>query len=244
MAASGNVRYSQIRSGDRQGNGSKVQMFGSGSPTSGNAAVFDANGNIVDFGSPPGSQGTSLFGISLTPPELTNFSTWVNQGSASISEVDGGLILIGGSDASFNIHARVRTVSIPYTFTMGFIGQLSNATNDQFGIVIRQSSDGKMITWGPHEDDIVRWVSFRMTNATTYGGTTDVNYLLACHQPMIWLRAANNSTTRTLEISTNMGQNWRVIGSQAAGTHLTEDQVGFFVNGADVQCFAVHWSIA
>lgn len=45
MAASGNVRYSQIRSGDRSGNGTKIATV-TGTLTTGKQLEFDASGNI------------------------------------------------------------------------------------------------------------------------------------------------------------------------------------------------------
>lgn len=49
----GNIDYDQVRSAARQGAGSMFQMFGGGSTTTGHAAVFDVNGNVVDGGSAP-----------------------------------------------------------------------------------------------------------------------------------------------------------------------------------------------
>lgn len=48
-AATGNIRYSQIRSGDRQGNGVKVQMAGTISGT-GSPICTDAGGNTTTTG--------------------------------------------------------------------------------------------------------------------------------------------------------------------------------------------------
>lgn len=55
----GSLNVSQIASGDKQGNGSKVQMFGTGTPATNDCAKFDANGNIVSAGAACGSGGSS-----------------------------------------------------------------------------------------------------------------------------------------------------------------------------------------
>lgn len=57
------TRYDHILGDHRQGDGAQVQMYGGdqgsppGAPTAGNAAVFDAGGNVIDGGVAPG--GTS-----------------------------------------------------------------------------------------------------------------------------------------------------------------------------------------
>ena len=47
MAATGNVRYSQIRSGDRTGNGSRLVTAASGTLSQTVPLLYDANGNVV-----------------------------------------------------------------------------------------------------------------------------------------------------------------------------------------------------
>jgi hypothetical protein len=51
----GNIHYQQIAQAHRQGNGSKIQMFGGGTPTAGDIAVFDSNGNVVPLGAAGGT---------------------------------------------------------------------------------------------------------------------------------------------------------------------------------------------
>jgi len=53
----GNIDYDQIRAIARQGTGAMFQMFAGGQPVAGNAAVFDAQGNIKDSGVVPGGGG-------------------------------------------------------------------------------------------------------------------------------------------------------------------------------------------
>lgn len=55
--ARGNIAYDQIRAAHRQGTGSAFQMFGGGTPVAGNAAVYDADGNVIDGGVAPGGGG-------------------------------------------------------------------------------------------------------------------------------------------------------------------------------------------
>jgi hypothetical protein len=57
MAQRGNIDYSQIQGNDRQGTGTKFQMFGSGTTSTNHLTVYDANANLVD-GSVSGNGGT------------------------------------------------------------------------------------------------------------------------------------------------------------------------------------------
>lgn len=50
----GKLRYNQLLIADRKGDGSQLQMFGGGATSTGNAAVYDADGNVIDGGVPPG----------------------------------------------------------------------------------------------------------------------------------------------------------------------------------------------
>ena len=65
----GNIRWDQIRSSDRQGTGLKGQAFSGSDPVSGNCAVFDADGNVQDGGSPPGGALTKIAEQILGSPE-------------------------------------------------------------------------------------------------------------------------------------------------------------------------------
>lgn len=67
----GSLSPSQIVSTGRQGNGTKVQMFGAGTPAANDCAKFDANGNIVSAGAACGAGGggdtiEADFGIVIT----------------------------------------------------------------------------------------------------------------------------------------------------------------------------------
>lgn len=55
----GTITHSNIASGSKQGNGSKVIMFGGGTPATNDCAKFDANGNIISFGGACGGGGGS-----------------------------------------------------------------------------------------------------------------------------------------------------------------------------------------
>ncbi len=70
---SGTLALSQIASGDKHGDGSKIQMFGSGTPATNDCAKFDANGNVVSAGAACGSSGGALSaGTGIDASELAS----------------------------------------------------------------------------------------------------------------------------------------------------------------------------
>ena len=70
--AAGNIRYSQIRSGDRTGTGPKLATS-TGALTSGNCAKFNAAGDVIDAGSPCASSGSGG-GLNLIETETASSS--------------------------------------------------------------------------------------------------------------------------------------------------------------------------
>lgn len=54
------LRSDRILTAHRKGNGSQIQMFGGGAAVTGNAAVYDADGNVIDGGVVP-SGGSSVY---------------------------------------------------------------------------------------------------------------------------------------------------------------------------------------
>lgn len=91
MADTTGTRASQIKSIDRHGNASKVQMS-DGTGTSGHLAVFDANGNVTDGGAPVGGGTTEVretpsgsingtnatFTLSYTPNPTASLQLFLN----------------------------------------------------------------------------------------------------------------------------------------------------------------------
>ena len=93
-AASGNLRWTQLASGDRHGTGTKGQAF-TGSSTTGNCASFDSNGNITDAGTACGGTASHAISIpiagspiltgtnSVGIPATANFTCTINKAQIS-----------------------------------------------------------------------------------------------------------------------------------------------------------------
>lgn len=163
----------------------------------------------------------------LTRPVDANFA-WINQGGASVTDLGGGIHLHGpGGGPGGN--SRIRKMAAPATPYVITALLLPNAFLKDFhtwGMVFRQSSDGKLVTFdqtangGARQIRVTQW-----TNPTT--ATAAVQPISMFHiYP--WLRIADNGTNRLYSVSQD-GQNWTQFYSEGRTTHITADEVGFHV---------------
>ena len=172
----------------------------------------------------------------VTPPASGDFS-WVNQGSATVADTKGMMVVTAPSHASADaLHCLVKSApATPYKITVGFLAQNPIYTNSyyipQFGVCWRESGSGKLLTYGwgsnnyPLYFDYAQW-----TNETTL-----FNYLfgIGYGTPPIapyWVRFGDDGTYRTCEVSSD-GFNWvPVHAPQGRTVFCTPNQVGVFVN--------------
>lgn len=94
MAATGNVRYSQIRSGDRTGNGSRLVTAASGTLSQNVPLLYDANGNVVATATRSGN--TTEFATIDGTKTAGKMLTFDADGNIEASTYDVGAIGAGG----------------------------------------------------------------------------------------------------------------------------------------------------
>lgn len=178
-----------------------------------------------------GGGGGNAWLPAFTTPVDGNF-TWVNQGSASTTvNANGGIYLLAPA-ATENLRIRIKSapVSTPYSITIAMLtgGDWRNVW--RAGICVRQSSDGKVLTWavtaGGTGFGNYLLQSLDYTALTT--GAGNVNASMAPGLSPIWLRYTDNGTNRILSYSAD-GYNFIDIFSETRTTFLTADQVGFFI---------------
>lgn len=181
----------------------------------------------------------SLAGL-VTPPVASNF-TVVNQGTATFDSTRGGVrmsTLTG--DAAFNVHALVKSApSTPYhAIACLQAAELSGMTNSQAGMVFRESSSGKMITWAVFENANENYVAFYLSSPTAFGGATPVNvsniptWASSPSSPAsICYRIGDDGTNRTYDISVDGRISWINMGSDSRTSNMTANQVGLMING-------------
>lgn len=192
--------------------------------TSGDISPQDLRDGIV-------SLYANAYGYQFTPPVLGDF-TAIN--SASGSTVGDGILLpapsrVGTND--FKVYAKAAPAT-PYTIEAVILPMAIPANYNSCGLVFRQSSDGKLSGFGPSAIAGLAngTVSvFSMTDPTTYGATPFQTPYYCANAP-VFLRIADNGTNRIYSISSH-GHSWVQLYSVGRTSHITADQVGFFIDG-------------
>jgi hypothetical protein len=172
----------------------------------------------------------------LTDPRVTAPTTWVNQGTASVSSSHGGIVLSAPAAGGVNWRLQVGTApATPYTITGIFLADPLLVNNHQFGLCFRQSSSGLQHCLSLQANSGVvagTWSlsSIKYTTATAFSAVygTQVPY---ANSPLVFLRIADDGTSRICSYSGN-GQDWLVFTTIGRTDFLTADQVGF---GVDVE---------
>ena len=170
----------------------------------------------------------------VTPPASGDFS-WVNQGSAIVTDTTGMMVLKTPSSASADsLRCLVKSApGTPYTITVGFLAQRPIYTNSsvspQFGVCWRESSSGKLLTYGWGTNNYPLFFQYaQWTNETTISAGQ-----FSCGAPSIapyWVRFGDDGTYRTVEVSSD-GFNWvPVQPPQRRTVFCTPNQVGVFAN--------------
>lgn len=184
----------------------------------------------------------------MTLPVDGSFS-WVNQGSAGTSTVNGAVVLTApvGSNSD-NLRLRVKSApATPYTITIAFSALSWSLNYFMFGLVFRESSSGKLIICNYHTEAATWGFEVAKFNSpTSYSGSSPLTASGgAIHlNGLIWMRISDDNTNRKFDVS-NDGQTWTNLYSETRTTFLTADQVGWGINNYSsirpYQMTLFHW---
>ena len=172
----------------------------------------------------------------VTPPASGDF-TWVNQGTATVADTKGMMVLTTPSHASADsMRCLVKSApATPYKIIVGFLAQnpiyLNSYYVPQFGVCWRESSSGKLLTYGWGSNNYPYYFFYsQWTNETTLSAGQFGNGFGAPPQAPYWIRFGDDGTYRTVEISSD-GFNWvPVQPPQRRAFFCTPNQVGVFAN--------------
>lgn len=176
----------------------------------------------------------------FTTPLASDFPTWVNQGSATVTDTNGYILLTEPATATGE-QCRCRVVtppSPPWTFTLASSLYLNpnTATNGNGGMVLRDSTSGKIQTWGlniridPYRQLLM--TTYEFSNATTFAGNAvGINLMASYFGSISFVRVNYDSVNYSFYYSTDF-INWSLIWQVASGSVYpgTVDQVGFYLN--------------
>jgi len=171
---------------------------------------------------------------------VSSFS-WVNQGSATATDSNGGIVMTIPDEANFNLRGLVlsapptpwqATVRMRLGVAPGEKGSTPWNTSTHAGLWVRESSTGKLTSLSArHYQALAMW---NWTNPTTYSAAVDTN-LQFDEARWLWLRIEDDGTDLKGFFSYD-GSNWTQDGSawwqqsRTAFMASGPNQVGIYLN--------------
>jgi hypothetical protein len=142
------------------------------------------------------------------------------------------VFLSEAANATLNLRIRKKAApSTPYTITAAMLVDPLSMDYHQFGLVFRQSSDGKCHVFGPQRNFGISavWLlnSLKYTSATVFSAAYSQHHFMGL--PLLWLRIADDGTNRICSYGVD-GQNWFQFHSVGRTDFLTADEVGFYID--------------
>jgi len=169
----------------------------------------------------------------LAPPAYGDF-TWVNQGSSTVADSKGMMVLTTATSASDSLRLLVKTApSTPYTITVCMFAltgpYITSQAIPQYGICWRDSGSGKILTYGPGMSSY--YGAFAYAQWTNYSTLSAGQFMYSLpYAAPIWIRFADDGTNRTVQVSFDGYKYELVSAAQGRTVYLTADQVGVFAN--------------
>lgn len=202
-----------------------------------------------------GASWSHLFcGFECIPPSSADF-TWVNQGGATISTVNGGVSISVPASATNNRRLRVKEApAYPYTLTSIVIPTFVGGVEMGAAIGLRESNTGKltaiavMATYTGFAFSSIS--TARIVSPTSSGDTLTATSVIGTVAPSsaIWLQITYDGSDISYSFSVD-GRNFNTLFAETKAAHFTvaPDQVWF---GCDVATASysgaatfIHWSL-
>lgn len=179
-----------------------------------------------------GSGGGSIYSPTAALPTL---ATWVNQGTSTYTaNTDGSATLLGGIPigSGDNVQGIFKALTIPYSYVIGFIPALMKQNWQQCGIALRDSVSGKIIVFGTYKDSgSTLWLVANYNSPTSKSANVLVPN--ADVAGPVYLKISNDGTTRKASFGYEPHAQPLMNYSFAAGTFLTENQIGVYQSNAN-----------
>ena len=174
----------------------------------------------------------------LTALDQSSWS-WVNQGSASVTQASGIVYLLTPGAAGSNVRGRfVASPATPYTITAAVLPGLTGGTHNFCGICFREASSSKLYDIHVYNAGGATTEQVRVqkwTNSTTASTTMTTRGMVANRGP-VWLRISDNGTNLIFSYSID-GVNWFTLNTEARGTFMSggsgPTQVGIDISSED-----------
>jgi hypothetical protein len=176
-------------------------------------------------------------------PVSTDF-TWVNQGSAAVSDNSYGMVMSEAKQSSVSLRLLVRsTPTPPYEIITRMTALANFGANPSAGMAWRDSATDKIHYFRfVSASSTKQWVLSAYASATSFSSNSAFIYYGT--DPTWWIRLRDDSTNRYCDISKN-GYDWVQIFSVVRTSHITPDQYGFCFDNAhsngSTEGLVAHW---
>jgi hypothetical protein len=201
---------------------------------------------LDDLAALAGGGGGGSWLAPFTVPTLGAFA-WVNQGTATGTAVGNRIVLFAPATAGESIRLLKQALpAAPYTVTACLMPNIVNTNYHGAGIMLRESSTGKLLGICTSFNASNQLRGYRWSNPTTFASQASNIDLPSCNP--IWLRVSRSGTTLTADMSVD-GYSWRTVLTEAITASFTTapDEVGFFGNcggtTADVSLSLLSWAV-
>ena len=175
----------------------------------------------------------------MTPPQASDFSTWVNQGTSTCIDNKGAIWLQAAYNNGESIRGRVKAYPAgSFTVEMAFIANIwAYASSDvAAGLMIRDSTGGKIVAYGlGGGSGSMEIHGYNYNSATSLSGSV-TGWPSAMHfseQAVIWLKYYDDGTTNRVISCSLDGVTWTQLVSISRTDWMTPNQIGIFANGGD-----------
>jgi hypothetical protein len=174
----------------------------------------------------------------MTPPQASDFPTWVNQGTSTIVDNKGAIFLQGQVNNGECLRCRVKAYPTPpFTVEMALLPNIFAYASPgaACGLCIRDSVSLKLVCYGlGGGTSDMNIVGYNYTSPTSGNGNV-TGWPSAKHfseSPLVWVKYYDDGTTnRVISISVD-GVTWTQMVSISRTDFITPNQIGIFVNGA------------
>jgi hypothetical protein len=196
-------------------------------------------GHVIDAADVNGLQ-TAIQAIEpyslFTTVPASGWSWLTTQGGASVSTdpTYGDITMTVPAVAGDNhrLYGRTLVAGSNYTVTVYLEPTYQQNNSIYAGLTLRESSSGKLITWGPGFGSDAIIGALKWTNATTYSADYIRTVIQHFHGLPHWFRWRDDGTTRYAEFSYD-GTLWVTHQSALRTDFLTADQVGFSIDNTN-----------
>lgn len=165
----------------------------------------------------------------FVPPPSTGW-TALNSGSVTDNTDSRSNTMASAAGDNWRGEVRTLTPASSYTATLYFDWSLPDVNFAEAGLILRNSTSGSFLTYGPVFNNGFTLSTIKLTNPTTVSATYKAQGVGSlAHGLPHWLRIRDDATTRFYEYSYN-NIDWILHFSVGRTDFITPDQIGWGIS--------------